>query len=251
MVGNIFVNRLIRLLLLGKRVLVIGSGLSAMDIVMLLTKEAAQVYFSQRTLYSLDFEKPDNMVVCSLAKEITETGAIFTDGKSCEVDTIIYATGYNFNFPFLHASCGIVVEDDHIQDLYKHTINIRYPTMALIGMPFLVLTTLLFDLQSQFVVKCWSGEKPLASKEEMLDEAKAELQKRLDLGWPRRHAHKMMTLSKEYHDDLADSAGVERTKKVCYEIVKYFIPRSHGDFLNYRKECYEIIDDESFRTYWQ
>ena len=36
--------------------------------------------------------------------EFTETGVIFEDGSKEDVDVVIFATGYIFNFPFLDES---------------------------------------------------------------------------------------------------------------------------------------------------
>lgn len=236
----------------GKSVLVVGSGLSALDITMLLAKVCSRVHFAQRTYFDLTFEKPANMFIHAVVEEITETGAKFVDGTSCEgIDTIIYATGYKYNFPFLNEKCGIKIEEEQIQHLYKHCINIEYPSMAIIGMPFLALTMQLFDLQSQFVMKYWTGQKQFPDKEEMLRYVREELEKRLALSWPKRYAHKMGELSREHHNDLSDTAGLERTRSVFYKIARYYGPLSAKDFLNYRGECYEIIDDETFRTFWK
>lgn len=221
-----------------------------MDIAFLLAK-VCEVYLSQRTSIDLaSLEIPDNLQIRPVVNEITETGAIFQDGSSCEVDTILYATGYNYSFPFLHPECGITVEEKYIQDLYKHCINIKYPTMAIIGMPYIVVTHILFDLQSQFVMKFWSGEKTLPSKEAMLEDKKADFDKRIAMGWKKKQAHMIGSLATDYHNDLADTAGVARTKPVIHKIAKYFVLALQKDFLNYRNECYEVIDDETFRTYF-
>lgn len=221
-----------------------------MDITFLLTKECSHVYYGQKTFFDLNFTMPKNLTIRPLVKEITETGAVFEDGSSCEVDTIIYATGYQYSFPFLHPDCGITVEDNTIHELYKHCLNIKYPTMGFIGMPYLVIPQLMFDLQSQFCIKFWTGEKELPSKKAMLEDTRADLEKRLAMGWQKKRAHKMSDLSPDYHDDLSDTAGLERTKPVFYKMGAHFGPALKKDYLNYRKEFYEILDDESFRTYW-
>ena len=43
--------------------------------------------------------------------------------------------------------CGIEVKDNHVQDLYKHIINIRYPTMGFIGLPSRVIVFPLINYQ--------------------------------------------------------------------------------------------------------
>lgn len=55
--------------------------------------------------------------------------------------------GYNFTYPFLSVDCGIFVDENFVQPLYKQTFNIEHPTMVFIGIPFTVATTRLFDLQ--------------------------------------------------------------------------------------------------------
>lgn len=234
----------------GKRILVIGSGVSAMDIAFLTSKVCPAVYLGQRTFFDLTFEMPDNLQIRPVVSEITARGAVFEDGTSCEVDTIIFATGYTYSFPFLHSECGIVVDHGCIQDLYKHCLNIKCPTMAVIGMPFDVIPHLMFDLQAQFCLKYWTGENQLPDTTTMLADTVAELEKRMALGWPRKYAHKMRTMASDYHDDLSDTAGLERTKPVFYRLALYFMTRMVKDYLNYRTERYEVLDDETFRTYY-
>lgn len=220
-----------------------------MDIMWILTSVCSKVYFSQRTSYSLDFETPDNLEICPLVQEITSTGAVFEDGSSCEVDSIIYATGYDYDFPFLSSSCGIYVEDNHIHTLYKHIINVNRPTMAIIGMPFYVLPQLLFDLQSQFCMKFWSGKKNLPCRSDMLKDAEEDFQQRVDLGWGHRNAHRMGQFSIHYHDDLAEIAELEPTPKVFHNLIVHFATVSVKDYLHYREDCYEIIDQDNFIVY--
>lgn len=65
---------------------------------------------------------------------IEENKIHFTDGNSVQVDVIIYCTGYSITFPFLDTSCGITVDNNYVYPLYKHMININYPTMCILGM---------------------------------------------------------------------------------------------------------------------
>ena len=44
------------------------------------------------------------LVVKGNVKEFTENGVLFEDGTSEEIDAVIFATGYKFNFPFLDDS---------------------------------------------------------------------------------------------------------------------------------------------------
>lgn len=58
-----------------------------------------------------------------------------------------YFLGYTYKYPFLSSDCGIKVEDNVIKNLFKHMINIEYPTMAFIGVPRNTTGFYLFDFQ--------------------------------------------------------------------------------------------------------
>lgn len=89
--------------------------------------------------------------------------------------------------------CGLTVDDNYVQPLYKHCININRPTMALIGLPYYVCASQMFDLQVRFCVKFLSGQKAMPSKEVMTSDTEVEMQKRWDKGYKKRQAHMMGT----------------------------------------------------------
>lgn len=67
-------------------------------------------------------------------KEFTETAAIFEDGsREDDIDAVIFATGYSFDFPFLE-DCVKVVKNKI--SLYKMVFppNLEKPTLAIIGL---------------------------------------------------------------------------------------------------------------------
>lgn len=199
----------------GEQVLVIGAGPSGMDLAYEVSKKAERVTLSHhhdpkpKTVFPLNVDqKPD-------IKRLTETGAEFADGTHQDYSVVLFCTGmwsdwndcddrriiklpvykkfegYKYTFPFLSVDCGISVDDNYVQPLYKHCMNINRPTMALIGLPFYVCASQMFDLQVRFVMKFLSGKKPMPSKEEMLSNTEMEMQKRWDKGYKKRQAHLM------------------------------------------------------------
>lgn len=130
-----------------EEVLVIGAGPSGMDLANEVSKRAKRVSLSHhqhpepKTVFASNVDmRPD-------VKRLTETGAVFIDGSQQTYTVILYCTGYKYTFPFLSIDCGISVEDNYVKPLYKHCININHPTMALIGVPFYVCASQMFDLQ--------------------------------------------------------------------------------------------------------
>lgn len=55
--------------------------------------------------------------------------------------------GYKYSYPFLSVDCGIHVDDNFVQPLYKQIFNINHPTMAFIGLTKSAINFHLFDLQ--------------------------------------------------------------------------------------------------------
>lgn len=123
-----------------------------------LCRTASRVTFSQHKRPNEtkeQFEKRQNLLppkakLQNNVKRFTKTGAEFTDGTHETFSLIYFATGYNFSFPFLSVDTGIVNDDNCITPLYKQIVNIEHPTMMFIGLPFLVGTTPMYDLQVIF-----------------------------------------------------------------------------------------------------
>lgn len=239
-----------KLLISDQRVLVVGSSASAFDIAFLVAQTGKEVFFSQHILSEAVAAKmkifPDNLTIRPDVKELTERGAIFTDDSSAIVDTIIYCTGFNYSFPFLSTDCGISVDDNHVQHLYKHIVNIKYPTMAFIGLTYLILVQDMVSLQSRFVLKFWSERKAFPTATEMLEDEHREFEKRIKLGWSKRHAHKAGELMEGYFADLAEVADITPVRPVNINMYHEIVRQIISNFKHFREDKYEIIDDVNF-----
>jgi dimethylaniline monooxygenase (N-oxide forming) len=133
----------------GKRVLVIGAGPSGLDIAFQISPVAGNIVISHHVFRrEIKGEYPSNVSKKPEVLRIKNHEEIeFVDGSTCCFDVILHCTGYRYNFPFLHDSCGITIEDKRIQPLYKHIIHIEKPTMCFIGIPYYVCAFQMFDVQ--------------------------------------------------------------------------------------------------------
>lgn len=118
-----------------------------MDLANEVSKVAKRVSLSHhqdpepQTVFATNVDKrPD-------VERLTSNGAVFVDGTEQTYTVILYCTGFKYTFPFLSIDCGISVDDNYVAPLYKHCININHPTMALIGVPYYVCASQMFDLQ--------------------------------------------------------------------------------------------------------
>ncbi|MEE6496134.1 hypothetical protein FKM82_002237 [Ascaphus truei] len=119
-------------------------------------------YLPSQILYGTVKVKPN-------IEAFTETSAIFNDGTVIEnLDEIIFATGYSFDFPFLEDS--IITVDDNNVSLYKYIFptHLEKPTLAFLGLvqPLgaLMPTT---ELQARWATRIFKGVAHLPPRRRM------------------------------------------------------------------------------------
>lgn len=124
-----------------------GGGASGVDISIDVSKSAQRVILSHHREETLN-GFPENLSQCPDLVEVLADGMVeFKDGSTSSVDVILFCTGYNYSFPFLTPQCGITIENNFVNPLYNHIVNINHPTMFFIGVPFLTLVAITFELQ--------------------------------------------------------------------------------------------------------
>ncbi|XP_064108103.1 uncharacterized protein LOC135216603 isoform X4 [Macrobrachium nipponense] len=128
-------------------VVILGAASSGLDICLEISGVARKVFLSHNQPVNHPSDFPANVEQVRGVVEATENGFNLMDGSHIEADVIMFCTGYEFSFPFLTKDCGITVEDNVVKPLYKHLIHSAYPSMAFIGIPFLVCPFPLFDFQ--------------------------------------------------------------------------------------------------------
>ncbi|XP_052871909.1 senecionine N-oxygenase-like [Anopheles cruzii] len=228
-----------------KAVLVIGAGPSGMDIALELAKKAKRVTISHH-MDRLTFPFPDNLTQQSDVDVLTENGARFTDGDEIPFDVVLYCTGFRYSFPFLAPDCGVRVEDNHVQPIYKHCININHPSMAFIGLPFYVCAAQMMDLQVRFCLQFFTGNRQLPSPSCMAADMETEMEDRRRRGLKRRHAHMMGPEQGRYYEDLARTAGIEPIAPVMTKLHNESSQRFVDDLIHFREDVFSIVDDETF-----
>ncbi|KAI1287869.1 Senecionine N-oxygenase [Halotydeus destructor] len=235
----------------GKRVVVLGAGPSGIDIAVEVADVAQQVYLCHQ-LPSAFPDLPGNMtqilstiVACDEDKVIMKSGDVLEN-----IDCIIFATGYLYDFGFLDDNCDIRIDNGRIVGVYQHLVNISAPTMAIWAVPLKILPFPLYHQQVLFFIKSLTGEMTLPSKPDMLKHVEADLKRRSELGLAERHAHKMFyNLMWDYHDELVEQSKIEPIDPV---IRAMFISLStyRQDILHYKKLEFDIVDKQAFRVTW-
>lgn len=223
-----------------KRVLIVGGSFSAVDIADKITPVAKKVYISH---WGSLLQKVTNVTLKPSVSQLYNDGAVFIDGSKEDFDIILYCTGYERTFPFLTKECGITVEDNWVQYLYKHTVSIEKPTLYFIGVPHYIGTFINSDLQARFSVAALDGKFSLPSKEEMRKEIYDYVNELRNRNVPQRHFHNIGCGVRKYMGDLCRTAGIRPFPEV--------ITRLHEHLINtmntiQRNTKYVIVDNEQF-----
>ncbi|CAG7936280.1 unnamed protein product [Penicillium olsonii] len=180
----------------GKNVLLIGGGVSAIDIAKELSPTVNQIFQSTR---NGAFDLPESALPANgrrigeikefkvsasdLPTEHLPLTAHLKSGETVgEVDIIILCTGYQLAFPFLeqlndHSLSAteadetvLVTDGTQIHNLHKDIFYIPDPTLLFVGIPFYTATFSLFEFQAIAVANFLSGVARLPPTESMRNE---------------------------------------------------------------------------------
>ncbi|KAI8885844.1 FAD/NAD(P)-binding domain-containing protein [Backusella circina FSU 941] len=149
-----------------KTLLVIGGGSSASDIVRESSTVATKVYQTIRTETELSrrsvAQNPPNVEQIGLLTSIDpHTKTIHCGDKTLtDIDTIVFATGYLFSFPFLpfQEERHLIKTGQKVYHLNNYLFYNNNPTLSFIGLPIRVVPFPLMQTQAVAVARYLSGK---------------------------------------------------------------------------------------------
>eukprot|EP00808_Paulinella_micropora_P013064 g41786.t1 len=153
---------------LDKTVLIVGARPSGQDIARELIGVARWIYVMDKSCKQSVTEGTCTHV--PISSRVTIDGLLLHESVTLPglpIDTIILATGYLYDFPFLSASeLGMAdFRQRFVAPLYQHVLHTSIPSLAFIGLPSSIpAPMLMFEAQARFVASEWSKQK-LSSSE--------------------------------------------------------------------------------------
>ena len=157
----------------GKTVLVVGSKSSGTDLARELSSICPEVHVADRSIMASESKHISNydgnkIVLHPAIIEFEENNGIkFADGtKTSNIDSIIWCTGFKYDFPFLENDANregkIICLDDpfryrRVKNLYFQLFNIYDPSIAFIGLPFSIVPFPIFYIQSRWLCHVWGN----------------------------------------------------------------------------------------------
>jgi cation diffusion facilitator CzcD-associated flavoprotein CzcO len=171
-----------------KRVIVVGNSASGTDIGAQIGEVCKHPLLQSSRTESLFFS-PEGVPWKEDVPEIVEfldpekyyRSVRLADGRvERDVDTVLFATGYFYSFPFLKVDPPVITSGLRTRDVYRQLFHIRYPTLAFPVLPQRIVPFPMAENQAAVIARVWSGRLTLPHEEEMRVWEKEMLEERGD-----------------------------------------------------------------------
>lgn len=155
-------------------VLCVGGRASGSDLAREIAKTASTVYLSDSafpvtsdqpsiTQHNVTWLPktteilPDGRVAFAPTIANAATGQHVITHPPVQVDTIIFCSGYDYNFPFINERSNLELNaaNRRVQPLFEQLWHADAPNVAFIGLPHSVIPFPLFELQAEAVARSW------------------------------------------------------------------------------------------------
>lgn len=143
----------------GETVLCIGGRASGADLAREISHFAKHVVLSDSTAEVAETQGKVTWVPRTVAMD--ENGSVTFD-KDCsmqltDIDTIIFCTGYDYQFPFINDDSNLDLSvtpgERRVMPLFKQLWHADTPTLSFLGLPHSVVPFPMFELQAEAIVK--------------------------------------------------------------------------------------------------
>lgn len=229
-----------------RKVMVIGAGLSGLDIAIDIARISTNETYICNRGTPLETPLPSNIIEVPEISHFNEDGhsLTVTDGRNLNVDTVIFATVFLHEYPFLSENCGIHVLENRVVPLFKQIVNVQHPSMFFVGVSNWMPLFPIMYLQAVYISKILSGEINLPPLNEMLSEQSHEFHSSLKYDWHPSKAHAMNDIIFEYADYLSDACSADRIPNYVKNIYLHVYQKRKQDVANYRNDAYSQEDFE-------
>ncbi|RYC59039.1 hypothetical protein CHU98_g7164 [Xylaria longipes] len=171
----------------GKRVVIVGSGPSGLDI----ASQISGVCESPLVISARSPIPEDMAAYLGAGDRVRVVGTIkrfLVDEKGIEVrsevagedterivdiDAILFCTGYLYTFPFISASSlpsstpSLITDGRRVHGLARHFIHTYHPTLVFPGLPIKIIPFPLAEAQAAVFSRLWTNRLQLPSHEEL------------------------------------------------------------------------------------
>ena len=193
----------------GLRVALWGAAASGVDISREIATRAAATYWcgGRFERQPPDVAEAGKVYTCRSPDRFFDARSLAFGERRLQIDAFVYCTGYHYTFDFLSDDI-MSVDDNHVGPLYRDVVSPRYPNLAFIGLPYLVIPFPLCEVQAHFVAQMWRGAATLPSEADMLAWCTQRDRANVAAEVKSRHYHRLGEGQFEYMRTLAAEAGL-------------------------------------------
>lgn len=202
-----------------QKVLIVGGKSSGTDLAREISSHASEVHVSDRNHGG----GPAHHGKITLHGEIcrfTADHVVFNDGSAVCVDSVVWCTGFLYDFPFLKNSKilgSFSGPTRQVRGLYRLLLANEYPSVAFVGLPYSVVPFPIFYLQAKWISSLISGKAKLPPLEERARSAAEHEAYLKSMGWFENKYHYLgNSLQFEYMRFLAREAGADSESQMRY-----------------------------------
>lgn len=158
-------------------VMVVGGRSSGVDIARELRGTASWVYVLEKGCTEPVAHEGESCAHIPLGTSLHADGRLRAPSGGAivpgpPVDTVILATGYEYDFPFLdEEELGLSFRGQrHVTPLYEHLMHAQQPTLGFIGIPLSVPCPIpFFEIQAAYLGEHWATPQGLTAEAERCD----------------------------------------------------------------------------------
>lgn len=168
-----------------KTVVVVGARALGADLTKYAAETATKVYqlIREQTGQQRKSRRPNVEIAPAILEiKVDDDGfsVVFNNGSQVDnPDHIVYATGYQFSFPFLKREYGDIARNGIIlPSLYQHTFFVDEPLLVILGVPTDAISFRAFEYQAILAARYLSSRVSLPSRKEQLLWAEKRLQEK-------------------------------------------------------------------------
>jgi hypothetical protein len=187
----------------GRRVAVWGSAASGLDLAYEL--DAQEIHWIGPAFHE-KVRLDDRRIGYPSLDAIDGEGLLRLGNDLIAVDSLLFCTGYHYDFPFFD-DMFVSVDEDWVNPLYEDIVPPHATNLGFIGLPFLIIPFPVFEMQAKWYARQLTGSFDLPSFEVMhasIDERKELLSSQ---GVLKRHYHRLGDHQISYYNRLAKQCG--------------------------------------------
>ncbi|XP_033747610.1 dimethylaniline monooxygenase [N-oxide-forming] 5-like [Pecten maximus] len=133
----------------------------------------------------------------------------FEDGSSEKIDTVIFATGYNYTIPIVDESITRVKENETCLYKFMYPPHLQHPTLGIIGLVQAIGAVMpISEIQCRWYTRVIKGLCKLPTEAEMMADI-ARKRETVASGYYTAKRHTIQTFWIDYMDDVAEQIGVK------------------------------------------